>query len=141
MHFQLIDRVLDQSPDRIRAVKCVTMAEEYLREHFPSFPVLPGVLMLEALVQAASLLVEGLENPPIQPLIVSQVRNVKYAAMVRPGQCLEVEVTLRGREGDRFDFAGSGSVDGQAAVSGRFSLVPAPEMQPEPVPPAPPTLS
>ncbi len=134
MHFDLIDQVIEQTPQTIRAVKCVTVAEEYLLEHFPGFPVLPGVMMLESLVQAAARLVEGLEDGPIQPLIVTQVRNVKYAAMVRPGQCLEVHVTLRGREGDCFEFVGNASVEGQTAVSGRFKMMPAPETPAEPVP-------
>ena len=58
MKFVLLDRIVALSPgERIRAVKAVTATEEYLADHFPSFPVLPGVLMLEALAEAASWLV------------------------------------------------------------------------------------
>jgi 3-hydroxyacyl-[acyl-carrier-protein] dehydratase len=57
LKFELIDRVIEQSDTHIKAVKCVSTAEEYLADHFPGFPVLPGVLMLETLVQAARLLV------------------------------------------------------------------------------------
>ena len=53
MQFTLIDNVLEQSQDRIRAVKQVSAAEEYLADHFPGFPILPGVMMIEVLVQAA----------------------------------------------------------------------------------------
>ena len=52
MKFDLIDRVLEQSDDRIVALKHVTRAEEYLQDHFPTFPVLPGVMMVETMVQA-----------------------------------------------------------------------------------------
>ena len=48
MHFTLIDRVLERTDDRLVAIKLVSAAEEYLQDHFPTFPVLPGVLMIEA---------------------------------------------------------------------------------------------
>ena len=124
MRFQLIDRVLDRGPDKLTALKTVTAAEEYLADHFPSFPVLPGVMMLETLVQAGRALVADLESAPTMPLVVSEVRNIKYGNMVRPGQSLQVEVTLRGQDDQGFDFAGVGTVDGQVAVKGRFRLVP-----------------
>ena len=54
MKFNLIDKIEQISDERIVAVKYVSLAEEYLADHFPSFPVLPGVLMLEALTQAAT---------------------------------------------------------------------------------------
>jgi 3-hydroxyacyl-[acyl-carrier-protein] dehydratase len=117
LRFELIDRVLEQSPDRLVAVKNVTSAEEYLADHFPSFPVLPGVMMLETLVQAARLL---LDQP--EPLVLAQVRNVRYGNMVRPGQSLEVEVTCRQRDDRGWEMNGVGKVDGQVAVQGRFRM-------------------
>jgi len=68
MHFDLVDRVLELAPDRIVTLKQVSAAEEYLQDHFPSFPVLPGVMMLEALVQAARRLAES-RAPRIYALI------------------------------------------------------------------------
>ena len=123
MRFELIDRVIEKNDKTIRALKNVTSAEEYLQDHFPSFPVLPGVLMLEALVQAGRLLVNGQQDCPAMPLVISDVRNLKYGNMVKPGQTLEVEVTLKGRDNDEFSFTGVGMVDGQVAVKGRFSLI------------------
>ena len=125
MRFQLIDQVIEHSPDRLVAVKAVSSAEEYLWDHFPGFHILPGVMMLEAMVQAARKLVRLAEGPTSPgPLVVSEVRNVRYAAMVRPGQHLTVEVHLRQRTDEGFDFQGTGTVEGQMAVQGRFSLVP-----------------
>lgn len=132
MRFELIDRVLERQADALTGIKNVSAAEEYLADHFPGFPVLPGVMMLEALVQAARLYVAGPGAEGADegisggggPLIVTQVRNVRYGNMVRPGQALVVRVTLRKREGDAYEFQGEGTVDGQVAVQGRFRLEP-----------------
>lgn len=123
MRFDLIDRVLEQTADRLVAVKNVTSAEEYLQDHFPSFPVLPGVMMLETLVQAARTLLAGdsrIVND--EPLVLAQVRNVRYGNMVRPGQSLVVEVTIRGTDDLGWEMMGVGKVDGQVAVQGRFRM-------------------
>ena len=124
MRFELIDRVLEREPDRLVAVKTVTSAEEYLADHFPGFPVLPGVLMLETLVQAARRLVEHADDSgdAVGPLVVRDVRNVKYGSFVRPGQTLTVDVTLRKRDEQGLEFQGTGRVDGETAVQGRFRL-------------------
>ncbi len=134
MHFCLVDKVLERSNDRIVTIKQVTAAEEYLQDHFPSFPVLPGVLMVESLVQAARLLAEG--RPEVGPtrLVLGSVRALKYGSFVRPGETLRVEVTLHKANPDgTFDFKGEGTVlrgqsapeiDPTTAVSGRFTLRP-----------------
>ena len=129
MKFNLIDRVLEQDSQRIVAVKAVTNAEEYLDDHFPSFPVLPGVMMLETLAQAARHLLRQTDGPPHDgPLVIAEVRNLRYAAMVRPGQNLQVEVSLRKRNDDgSLDFQGTGTVEEQVAVQGRFRLAPLPQ--------------
>ncbi len=130
MKFELIDRVIEQGSDRIVALKNVSSAEEYLADHFPSFPVLPGVMMLETLVQAARLmLATHAKAAGNQPLVLAEVRNIRYGNMVRPGQSLRVEVTLRGESrGDTgipaWDLNGVGKVDDQVAVQGRFFLTP-----------------
>jgi 3-hydroxyacyl-[acyl-carrier-protein] dehydratase len=139
MHFCLVDAVLERSDDRIVTVKQVSAAEEYLQDHFPEFPVLPGVLMLEAMVQAGRLLVERRSGGPGQrPLVLGGVRAVKYGRFVRPGDALRIEVTLlKSLDDGTFDLRGEGTVihpeGGQpepvngagSAVSGRFTLRPA----------------
>jgi 3-hydroxyacyl-[acyl-carrier-protein] dehydratase len=137
MHFSLLDRILELSHTRIVTLKQVSAAEEYLRDHFATFPVLPGVMMLEAMVQAARRLAEaqGLAGPPDSPLVLGKVRALKYGHFVKPGAALRVEVTLGKSEGETLDFRGEGRVlePGQelppgteppTAVSGRFSLRP-----------------
>jgi 3-hydroxyacyl-[acyl-carrier-protein] dehydratase len=125
LRFELIDRVLERQADRLTAMKMVSHAEEYLADHFPGFAVLPGVMMLETLAQAARLLVGEGDDPRVIALVLSEVRNLKYGNMVRPGQALTVEVTLRQRHEDgSFEFQGVGKVAEQIAVQGRFRLAP-----------------
>lgn len=124
MKFDLIDRVTHRNADSLSAVKNVSAAEEYLGDHFPGFPILPGVMMLETLVQAARHFAAHSDDPPATPLVIQEVRNVKYAGMVKPGQTLDVTVKLRKRDGHRYDFQGVGKVGDTTAVQGRFSLQP-----------------
>jgi 3-hydroxyacyl-[acyl-carrier-protein] dehydratase len=126
LRFELIDRVLEHQPESLRAVKVLTSAEEYLADHFPSFPVMPGVLMLESLVQAARHWVAATDGPPAKPLVVSEVRNLRYGSMVRPGETLTLEVTLRKRADAGWQFQGTGTVGEEIAVQGRFTLTPLP---------------
>ena len=81
MRFELIDAVLEQEDDRIVAVKSVSSAEEYLGDHFPGFPVLPGVMMLEAMVQSARKLLN--DRASARPWVLAEVRNVRYGNMVK----------------------------------------------------------
>ena len=134
MQFSLVDRVVERSEDRIVAAKHVSLAEEYLQDHFPTFPVLPGVMMIEAMVQAArNLLADRVQ----QPLVLGGVKALKYGAMVRPGQVLEVDVTVKNVGEDGVcDCRGVGrvytpaaaesdeSVNHETAVSGRFTMRP-----------------
>ena len=116
--------------DHIVASKNVTNAEEYLQDHFPSFPVLPGVMMLETMVQAARKLMDAQPEPPTMPLIIKDVRNLRYGNMVRPGQTLVVKVQLRKVNDDgTLNFEGTGKVGDQVAVQGRFILVQSPALE------------
>jgi 3-hydroxyacyl-[acyl-carrier-protein] dehydratase len=128
MKFVLIDSILEQSPQRIVAVKLVSLAEEYLADHFPSFPILPGVLMVEAMVQAARAML-----PKNHRLVLGEVKALKFGQLVRPGDALEVEITLhKAHEDGSFTCKGTGTVRrrqgaaeaDQTAVSGRFTMRP-----------------
>ena len=83
MHFDFVDRVLELTPERIVTLKNVAVSEEYLQDHFPTFPVLPGVFMIEAMVQAARRLLAGRDDPEE---IVRSVDHGIYAAKFGGGQ-------------------------------------------------------
>lgn len=133
MRFDLVDAVLEQTAERIVTIKHVSAAEEYLRDHFPSFPVLPGVMMIEAMVQAGRRLCEG--RAPGTRLVLGGVRGLKYGRFVRPGDTLRVEVWLEKVLGEgEFELKGEGLVMGArgpgsggerlVAVAGKMVLRP-----------------
>ena len=127
MKFDLIDQVLEQSEDRIVTAKQVTESEEYLADHFPTFPIMPGVLMLEAMVQAASTLC----STHGKHLVLGDVKAMKYGAMVRPGDQLNIEVTtVKTNDDGSITCKGMGTVhrndtsETQTAAAGRFTIRP-----------------
>ena len=124
MKFYLVDKIERIEPGkRIVAIKNLTMAEEYLADHFPAFPVMPGVMMLEALVQTAAWLVR-LEQKWSRSLItLAAARNIRYGNFVAPGHTLRMEAELLGIEGDTARFKAAGTTgEGATAVTGRLEL-------------------
>ena len=123
MKYYLVDRIESIEPGRrIVAVKNLTAAEEYLADHFPAFPVMPGVLMLESCVQSAAWLVRLMTDWSVSMVVLRRARNVRYASFVVPGDTLRIEAQFARREGSCHTFNCVGTVDGQTAVQGRLEL-------------------
>lgn len=130
MRFRFVDEVLELTGDRCVVVKRVRDGEAALTDHFPTFPILPGVLMLETMAQAARLVVAE-RDPEGDRFVISGVRALKYGAMVKPGMELRVSVDLlRANDDGSREFKGVGKAvaEGGApseapnAVSGKFTL-------------------
>jgi len=123
MRFTLLDRIVELEPGkRITAVKTLSLAEEYLADHFPSAPVMPGVLMLEALVQASAWLVRASEDFAHSIVTLKQAKGVKYANFVDPGQTLTVTAEVTGQDARETKVKAAGTVGDEAAVSARLVL-------------------
>lgn len=122
MKFNLLDNLESITETRIVAGKSVSLAEEYLADHFPTFPVLPGVMMLEALTQAAAWLMHHRSGFARSMAVLKEARNVRYGQFVAPGQTLRVEVEWMKETSAGAQFKASGSVNGEQALAGRLEL-------------------
>ena len=123
MKFVLIDRISElERGRRIVAHKALSLAEEYLGDHFPAFPVLPGVLMLEAMVQASAWLVRDALDFAPGLVLLKEARNVTYKSFVAPGQVLTIESTCKELAAEQSIFAARGTVNGREIVKGQLTL-------------------
>lgn len=119
--FLLVDRVLDYVPfEHATAIKNVTMNEPCFQGHFPGNPVMPGVLILEALAQAAGIL-SSLSRKPKEGYefiyFFASIDNVKFKQIVKPGDQLRLEVSLSSRKGDFWRIHGEAYVGDKLACS------------------------
>ena len=122
----LVDRVVELVPDqRIRAVKAVSFNEQFFQGHFPGAPIMPGVLQVEALAQAAGVLaIETLGLRDTGQLVYFMaIENAKFRAPVTPGCLLELEATFVQKRARVCKFAGKASVEGKATCEVSFTAM------------------
>jgi len=123
MRFNLVDRILEVQPGKIlRAVKNLTLGEEYLADHFPTFPVMPGVLMLQALVEAGAWLLRLSSDFRHSVIVLREVRNVKYGSFMEPGRQMQITVELAEQVGALATFKGKGESGGNTTVAAKLTL-------------------
>jgi 3-hydroxyacyl-[acyl-carrier-protein] dehydratase len=99
MRYFLLDKVTELIPgERARGLKCVTLTDEVLHDHFPDFPVLPGALVVEAAAQLAGLLIEATENrdesKPVRRAVLVQIQRAKFHKPAQPSDRLDIVATL-----------------------------------------------
>ena len=95
MRYRQLDQIIELIPGkRIVATRQLHKDEDYLRDHFPLFPVMPGVMMLEALFQASMWLIHATDNFEHSMLTLDEVRNVKFADFMEPGQTMEITAEI-----------------------------------------------
>ena len=115
--FLLVDRVVELEPEkRVLAYKNVSINEPFFQGHFPGKPVMPGVLVIEALAQAGGLLSQLSRNPsdPLtETFYLVKVDNAKFSRMVVPGDRLELDVELKRRIRNMAQYVGVARVDGE----------------------------
>ena len=123
MRFSLIDRIIELHPgEKITTSKCVALSEDYLEDHFPKFPVLPGVLMLEAMTESSAWLVRVSEDFAHSIVVLKEARNIKYADFVQPGRTLRIEAEILQQDERQTKLKAQGTLEGRMAVSARLVL-------------------
>lgn len=123
MRFTLLDRVIAVDPGKsITAVKAVSLSEEYLADHFPRFPVLPGVMMLEAMTQAAAWTIRLGEDFAHSIVVLRAARNVKYGDFVQPGRTLTVTAEVLSQDETTTKVKASGMVGERTSLTARLVL-------------------
>jgi len=120
--FLLVDRVIELEPNkRIRAIKNVTINEPFFQGHFPGHPVMPGVLVLEALAQVGGLLTQlSITRSPDdtdQLFYLVKIDNARFSRMVVPGDQLDMEVVLKRTIRNMAQYDCVARVDGKDAAS------------------------
>src|SRR5215467_11321120 len=99
MRFNLIDRIVEVRPGHsLQGYKNLTLGEEYLADHFPTFPVMPGVLMLHTLVEAGAWLLRLTDDFRHSVIVLREAKNVKYGTFMEPGKQLAITVELVERD-------------------------------------------
>ena len=128
--FLLVDRVVEFEKDkRVLAYKNVTCNEPFFTGHFPGHPVMPGVLVVEALAQAGGLLTQLSRDPGAgdgQTFYLVKVDNAKFSRMVVPGDKLELDVELKRRIRNMAQYVGVARVDGEQVACAEILCAAAP---------------
>jgi 3-hydroxyacyl-[acyl-carrier-protein] dehydratase len=119
--FLLVDRILEVVPGKsLTAIKNVTVNEPFFNGHFPEGPIMPGVLIIEALAQASGILIFKTDNSMPAPdnwFFLGGVDNARFKRVVRPGDQLRLEIQILRARRDLWKFKCEASVDGQLACS------------------------
>jgi 3-hydroxyacyl-[acyl-carrier-protein] dehydratase len=115
--FRFIDRIVEMQPDKsAKGVYLVRGDEPFLRGHFPGHPIMPGVLLIEAVAQLAGCVGQAGREVPLKNLKLAGVRNAKISGTAVPGQTIEFDVTIVGQMANVMQASGTASVDGKVVL-------------------------
>lgn len=115
--FLLVDRILELDEERIVGVKNVTSNEPFFNGHFPDFPVMPGVLIVEAMAQVAGVQVlSTIADRDKKLVLLASVEEARFRKPVRPGDQLVIEMKLVKRKATLAKMTGTAKVDGEVVA-------------------------
>ena len=124
--FLMIDRV-DQlvAHSSARGIKAIASTEPHLAGHFPGFPIMPGVLIIEAMAQTAGVLIawSNRDDTDGKHVYFTTLDKVKFRSPARPGDVLHLDVKCMGGKGMLFKFEGIASIDGKTVANANFSAM------------------
>ena len=124
--FLLVDRCEDYKPsESIVGIKCVTVNEPFFQGHFPHYPVMPGVLLIEAMAQTGAVLMSKSLEVDVagKAIFFMSADNCRFRAPVRPGDVIRMPVRVTRHRGDVFAFAGQALVEGKVAAECEFKAM------------------
>ena len=122
--FLLVDRIIEMEPGiRALGIKNVTINEGFFQGHFPEQPIMPGVLILEALAQVAGVLAFSSEASEGRSVYFMSIEKAKFRRPVLPGDQLKLEVKILQRRGNVWKFSGSALVEQKVATEAEFTAM------------------
>lgn len=125
--FLWIDEVVSIDSETIHARKYLAPELPVFQGHFPDYPVFPGVLQCEAALQAGAILISKIEPVPSGDVpVATRINNVKFRKLVRPGETIDIEVTLTENLSNAYFMTGKVSVDGKVSTRLEFACATAP---------------
>lgn len=122
--FLLVDKIVEMEPERIVGIKNVTVNEPFFMGHFPEFPVMPGVLITEAMAQVAGILVlREIPDRKEKLVLLASVDEAKFRRPVRPGDQLRVEMKMISKKATICKMNGQVTVDGVVVAEATLMCV------------------
>jgi 3-hydroxyacyl-[acyl-carrier-protein] dehydratase len=132
--FLLVDRILEMTEERVVGIKNVTFNEPHFTGHFPGIPVMPGVLIVEAMAQTAGVLVLSyIPDRDKKLVLLASIEEAKFRKQVVPGDQLRIEMTVLKRKASVARMQGTATVDGQVVASAILMCVLQDKPEPEKV--------
>jgi len=126
MRYYLIDKVTELTATQARGIKCVTLTDEILHDHFPDYPMLPGALIVEAAAQLAGFLLEmnfNGDNKPLVRALLVQIQRAKFYNAVGPGEAMEIVATIDSTRESSAQIGFDAHVGNRRAARGTLQFV------------------
>jgi beta-hydroxyacyl-ACP dehydratase FabZ len=122
--FLLVDRIEELETERVVGIKNVTVNEPFFAGHFPDYPVMPGVLIIEAMAQVAGVLVlSGIPDRKSKLVLLAGVDGAKFRKPVRPGDQLRIEMKILRSRASMAKISGTATVDGAIVAEAEMLCV------------------